>query len=101
MRSDINLVASKIRTILECIHHPINLKDIRYYLDEPSDILNKSISWLIQEGEIILEEKRGDCWIAEAPSEFRLEPDWPFDSLDQPYYRNKLEDGFKNYFNLN
>ncbi len=49
MITEIGIVSGEILNLLDEKKHPLSVSEIKSHLDEPVDVINMSIGWLIRE----------------------------------------------------
>ena len=49
MMTQIGIVSGEILNLLEEMKMPVSISDIKFHIDEPVDVIDMSIGWLIRE----------------------------------------------------
>ena len=55
MIMEIGIISGEILTLLEDMGKPMSLEEIKFHIDEPIEIIDMSVGWLVRESYIVLE----------------------------------------------
>ena len=69
MITDIGIVSGKILNLLEEKKRPVSMTEIKFYLDDPLDVIYMSIGWLVRERFIRIVVREGEKYLCEISTE--------------------------------
>lgn len=64
MITEIGIISGEILDLLETKSVPLSIREIKFALDEPMDLINMSIGWLIREGYVNVSVKNGEGFLS-------------------------------------